>query len=94
MKWGDGFITNGPTVKRYNLSNPSAMFAYEEFKKIGPLRINKNAMPNQASCDPTWRFESTAEAVCLCYATAAALAWPCALTVMYASWTFSKGADS
>ncbi|KIZ04477.1 hypothetical protein MNEG_3478 [Monoraphidium neglectum] len=49
LKWGDGFITNGPTVSRYNLSNPSGMFAYEEFKKIGPFAINKAAMPNQAS---------------------------------------------
>ncbi|KAI8465992.1 MAG: hypothetical protein J3K34DRAFT_435184 [Monoraphidium minutum] len=52
LKWGDGFITNGPTVDRYNLSDPSGLFAYEEFKKIGPFAINKHSMPNQVVLSP------------------------------------------
>jgi len=47
MKWGDGFITNGPTVAKYNLSDPSGMFAYNDLKKLGPLTIQKPTLPNQ-----------------------------------------------
>jgi hypothetical protein len=45
--WGEGFITNGPTIQRYGISDPSGMFAYDDFKRLGPFTISKPALPNQ-----------------------------------------------
>lgn len=51
MVWGEGFITNGPTIRQNNLSDPSGIFAYDNLKRLGPLPVTivSAAPPNQVS---------------------------------------------
>ncbi|KAI8471777.1 MAG: glycoside hydrolase superfamily [Monoraphidium minutum] len=50
--WGEGFITNGPTITKYGISDPSGIFALNDFKKLGPLVFAKTEPPNQLVLAP------------------------------------------
>ena len=36
IHWGDGFVTNRQALRRHNLSDPSALFAADDFVRLGP----------------------------------------------------------
>jgi hypothetical protein len=39
-------------LRRWNVSDPSGLFAYDDFKKIGPITVTAPAPPNNVVLSP------------------------------------------